>query len=126
MYSIVYHSTEKPDLSAEDISNILETARDFNKKNGITGCLIYHNHRFIQVLEGDRTILEELYSNIKKDKRHSNVKTLVQDFISERNFNIWSMAFIDLSPAHNNNKERELFEANLIAYCELVRISNEA
>lgn len=125
MYSIVYHSTESPNLTAKDISNILETARGFNEKNGITGCLIYHNNRFIQALEGDRTILEDLYLNIKKDKRHSDVKTLYQGFTSERNFNIWSMAFIDLSPAHDNPKERESFETNLIAYCEIVRISEE-
>lgn len=126
MYSIVYHSTESPDITAEDISNILETARVFNKKKGITGCLIYHNHRFIQVLEGDRKILEELYSTIKRDKRHSNVNTIYEDFTSERNFNIWSMGFIDLSSAHDDTKERELFESNLITYCELVRISEES
>jgi hypothetical protein len=123
MFSIVYHSTASPDLSAKDISNILETARDRNKENGITGCLIYHNRRFIQALEGERTILEKLYLNIEKDKRHSDVKTLYQGFTSERNFNIWSMGFIDHSPAHDNLKERELFKNKLIDYCELVQIS---
>jgi hypothetical protein len=126
MYSIIYHSTGNQDLTAKDISNILETARGFNKKNGITGCLIYHNHSFIQALEGDKRILEELYLYIKKDKRHSDVKTLYQDYTSERKFDIWNMAFIDLSTAQDNIKERELFEANFIAYCELVGISDEA
>jgi hypothetical protein len=124
MFSIIYRSTGNPDLTAKDISKILETARDFNKKNGITGCLIYHNHSFIQVLEGDKTILEEVYLNIKKDKRHSDVKTLYQDYAIERKFDIWNMAFIDLSANHNNITERKLFETNLIAYCKLVRISD--
>jgi hypothetical protein len=125
MYSIVYHSTGSPDLTAKDISSILENAREFNKINGITGCLIYHNHMFIQALEGDRTIIEELYLHVKKDKRHSDVKPLYQDFISERKFNIWNMAFIDLTPDHDNIMERELFETNFIAYCELVDKSDE-
>jgi hypothetical protein len=125
MYSIIYRSTGSPDLAAKDISNILETAREFNKINDITGCLIYHNHMFIQALEGDRTILEELYLRIKKDKRHSDVKILYQYFISERKFNIWNMAFIDLTSDHDNIKERELFETNFITYCELVGKSDE-
>ncbi|MFT6053355.1 MAG: hypothetical protein ACJAS3_000282 [Roseivirga sp.] len=126
MYSIVYHSTGSPDLTAKDISSILETSREYNKINGITGCLIYHNHRFIQALEGDRTILEELYLCVKKDKRHSDVKTLYQDIIAERKFNVWNMAFIDFTPDHDNIKERELFETNFIAYCKLVEKSDDA
>ena len=126
MYSIIYQSTGNPDLTSKDISNILETARGFNKKNGITGCLFYHNHTFIQVLESDKAILEELYLNIKKDKRHSNVKTLYKDYTSKRKFDIWNMAFFDLSTAHESIKERELFKANFIAYCELEEKSDEA
>lgn len=126
MYSIVYHSTANLDLTAKDISNILETSRDWNKKNGISGSLIYHNHRFIQILEGDKTILEELYVHIKKDKRHSDIKLLNKSLISERTFKKWSMAFIDLSHDNQSNKERELFKTNLISYSELGEWSAES
>jgi hypothetical protein len=120
MYSIVYHSTKSPDLTAKGISKIIKTSRYFNKKYNITGCLIYHNHSFIQSLEGDRTILEELYLKIKKDKRHCDVNTLYQDFTLEKNFKFWNMAFIDLSLAQNNINKLNLFETNLITYCELM------
>jgi hypothetical protein len=126
MYALVYHSTANLDLTAKDVSNILETAQDFNKKNSVSGCLIYHNHRFIQILEGDKTILEELYLNIKKDKRHSEVKLLYKYFTIERIFRKWSMAFIDLSPANENIKDRKLFKTNLIAYWNLLERSDQA
>ncbi len=126
MYSIIYRSTGSPDLAAKDISNILETAREFNKINDITGCLIYHNHMFIQALEGDRTILEELYLRIKKDKRHSDVTLLYNPSKRERTFSNWSMAFIDLSIDNDNTEERKLFKTNLITYSELAEISDQA
>ena len=37
MYALVYHSTANLDLTAKDISNILETSRYWNKKNGVSG-----------------------------------------------------------------------------------------
>jgi hypothetical protein len=77
-------------------------------------------------LEGDKTILEELYLNIKKDKRHSEVKLLYKYFTIERIFRKWSMAFIDLSPANENIKDRKLFKTNLIAYWNLLERSDQA
>ena len=77
-------------------------------------------------MEGDKTILEELYLNIKKDKRHSDVKLLYKYFTIERTFRKWSMAFIDLSPANKNIKERKLFKTNLIAYWNLLERSDQA
>lgn len=126
MYTIVYVSTANLDLTAKDISNILETACNFNKKSGVSGCLIYHNHRFLQILEGDKTTVEELYLNIKKDTRHSDVTLLYNSFTRERTFSKWSMSFIDLSPNNENTEERKLFKTNLITYLELVEVFNQA
>tara|TARA_B110000090_G_C12950046_1_gene280746 strand:+ start:29 stop:460 length:432 start_codon:yes stop_codon:yes gene_type:complete len=126
MYTIVYGSTANRDLTAKDNSNILETSLDFNEKNDVSGCLIYHNHRFVQILEGDKTIVEELYLNIKKDKRHSDVTLLYNPSKRERTFSNWSMAFIDLSIDNDNTEERKLFKTNLITYSELAETSDQA
>jgi hypothetical protein len=77
-------------------------------------------------LEGDKTIVEELYLNIKKDTHHSDVKLLYNSFTRERTFSNWSMAFIDLSLDNENTEERKLFKTNLITYSELVEISDQA
>ena len=49
MYELLYNSTAAKDLKEEDISNILETSREFNLKNNLSGCLVFHNNKFIQI-----------------------------------------------------------------------------
>ena len=119
MYKIIYRSTANPNLTSEDISNILNTARDFNKKHRITGCLIYYNHKFIQILEGEKIIVEELFSKIKMDKRHFDVELLVDIFRKERIFTNWSMAYLNLDSEDMNDKEHQSFKTNLITYSML-------
>ena len=53
IFELIYYSTASPDLSTNDILNILENSRDFNSKNEITGCLLYHNNEFVQLIEGE-------------------------------------------------------------------------
>lgn len=120
LYKLVYQSTANPNLTPKDISNILNTARDFNKKNNITGCLIFYNQKFLQILEGDKTTVEELYSRIKLDERHTEVKLLVDLFKRERIFNNWSMAFVDLDSEELRITDYEAFRNNLITYIELI------
>lgn len=68
MYELIYYSTANPTLNANDISNILKTSRDFNLKNDITGCLLYYNNEFIQILEGDRMAIKKLYATLNRMK----------------------------------------------------------
>jgi hypothetical protein len=122
MYTIVYFSTAAKNLTSKDISNILETARDFNFKNDISGCLIYHNNHFCQILEGDKTILDELFFNITKDSRHFNVNILYENYSKKRSFKLWNMAFID-AEAIVKNGERKIFVDNLRGFLKLVKSS---
>ena len=124
MFKIIYQSTANPNITSDEISNILNTARDFNKKHHITGCLIYYNHKFLQILEGEKSIVEDLYSKIKTDKRHSNVKLLIDISKKERIFSNWNMAFINLDSDDANNDKKESFKSNLITYIDLIDKSN--
>ncbi len=64
MFQLIYHSLAKPGLTLSEIDAILAKASAFNTKNNITGCLLYHNHEFIQILEGEMDHIESLYVNI--------------------------------------------------------------
>ena len=55
--------------------------------------MLYHKGQFLQLLEGDFEILNELYTRIRKDKRHQDVITLHMKEIDERIFDDWSMAY---------------------------------
>lgn len=116
MFELVYTSLAKPDLSSDDVHDILKTARTFNADHNITGCLLYHNNEFLQILEGDKTHVEALYKSIAKDKRHSNVKLLAGEPKTERIFSDWNMAFheLDESDFQKNN-----FVKNFTAFSDL-------
>lgn len=111
MYKLIYKSTASPNLKKEDIVDILKTAREFNGEHEISGCLIYYNGKFLQILEGDKAIVEELYGRIQKDKRHFNVKLTGDGYYNSRIFSNWSMAFVGVGDL--NNIENELFKSNL-------------
>lgn len=93
LFELIYRSEAKPDVEEEDLLNILSTARTFNGDNDITGCLLYNNGSFVQMLEGEFTVLNELYLRIREDKRHKNVVTLHMKEITERLYPDWKMAF---------------------------------
>ena len=77
--------------------SILKTALSFNKVNQITGVLCQGTGFFIQMLEGERSIINQLYSRIIRDSRHKDVELVGFEEINQRKFKQWSMALIDLS-----------------------------
>lgn len=119
MYEITYCSSARPDLRAEDISDILETAQQFNSENDITGCLLYHNQEFVQILEGDKDILQRLYSKITQDKRHTHVMLLSEGTKKERVFSDWSMAFHELGSDEVRGIGSTAFVDNMITFSQL-------
>lgn len=74
MYELIYRFLASRNVSTSDISEILERAGNFNSQNEITtGCLLLHNNEFIQILEGQKNKLFDLYDSIKNDEYHINV-----------------------------------------------------
>ena len=50
----------------------------------------------MQVLEGSRDTVAEVYERIRRDPRHHQLDLLFEGPIDEREFDDWSMAFVDL------------------------------
>ena len=93
---LAYISTQVSLLSPSAIQEILTKSIANNASIGVTGMLIYYNGTFLQVLEGYSKTVDELYSVIKRDKRHQNVITLYKNNIESANFSAWSMGFVDV------------------------------
>jgi hypothetical protein len=93
----VYASRAASALTPPMIEDILEKSRINNPAHGITGILCYSGDVFIQVLEGARDEVCELYNAIVRDQRHANVRILVFEEIRERKFCNWTMGHVDLS-----------------------------
>ena len=104
LYELIYSSHAIPDISEKDIENILSTARDFNEANEITGCLLFNNNQFLQLLEGQFDIVMELYDRIKKDPRHQNHMTLQMRETDYRIYPNWTMAFQSMDKSQVKSK----------------------
>jgi hypothetical protein len=93
MFELVYYSISKTEITTEMIGDILKKSRETNSKKNITGCLLFYDKVFLQLLEGEKEVVQELYEKIKKDERHSEVTLLIEQEVTERMFPAWSMAF---------------------------------
>lgn len=92
-YQIVYYSTATQAFSEQDLINLLTLANNYNKPLGITGCLVYAHGKFIQLLEGERQAVLDLFEKIKRDPRHNNVTVTVEMMVNQKLFPDWGMAF---------------------------------
>ncbi|WP_339658379.1 BLUF domain-containing protein [uncultured Polaribacter sp.] len=118
MFELVYYSiinTQKGKTSIQIMDEILSKSREFNSHKNITGCLLFRNNVFLQLLEGKKEDVQNLYSSIKKDNRHSNVTLIIEQDVEERMFPDWSMAFYEST---NTNADMNQFIKNIIFFSE--------
>lgn len=108
MFSLIYRSWAKDSFDIPLIYKMLSEARDFNAMHHITGCLLYHKGRFIQMLEGDEKQVLSLYERIENDHRHKNVELLEEETIRARLFDEWSMAFQDMGDAIQHARYKKI------------------
>ena len=97
VYQLTYRSKAIEDITPNDVYEIVKTAKEFNSSLDITGCLIFDNGYFIQILEGKKEYVEELYFKIKKDRRHTFANVLSKGIAPKRIFENWDMAYMNLT-----------------------------
>jgi hypothetical protein len=73
------------------LDSILEQSNRKNPQLGVTGLLLSTDDVFVQVLEGGRDAVCDLYNAIVSDRRHHNVRLLAYEEIAERRFGNWTM-----------------------------------
>ena len=93
----LYASRATTALTESHIDSILEQSRSNNPMLGLTGILCFTDDVFIQVLEGGRDEVCELFNNIIRDNRHSDVTILAFEEIAQRRFSNWTMGKVDIS-----------------------------
>ncbi len=94
---LLYASRAAEPVSTEMVNDILLKARSHNPAMGVTGVLCFGGDIFLQVLEGGRDQVNQLYSKILQDKRHKEVILLEYGEIAERHFNHWTMGQVNLN-----------------------------
>ena len=93
----LYASRAAAGTSAAVLDDLLAQSRRNNPGQGITGMLCVSGDVFIQVLEGGRDEVCELYNAIVRDPRHAHVRLLTYDEIPQRQFGAWTMGQVNLT-----------------------------
>ena len=93
LVELSYLSEAVSDMSFLGLMRLLESARAFNQKNGVTGILLYDNQQFGQIIEGEHANVMKAWKRIQEDKRHHRVELLEIREITERNFPDWLLRF---------------------------------
>jgi hypothetical protein len=79
----------------EEIESILKGARAANARRHITGVLVHAGAYFAQLLEGEKASVEGAMRDIVADRRHDQVRILMDRGASVRMCEGWHMAFLD-------------------------------
>jgi len=116
LYEIVYQSLAEKDFKLKELNELMVFSTAANVENGITGCLMYHNRTFIQVLEGDIEQVKALYAKIQNDNRHSKVETVWEGEIGERGFSGWSMSLMNLGDINISGLFSDFLDSDELSY----------
>ena len=82
----------------ENIANqIVSLAVLNNTKLGITGAMTFDGNDFAQILEGDKTVVLDLFEKIKADPRHDSIRLIKDQAIKTRHYAEWAMKHLDSS-----------------------------
>lgn len=96
-HCIVYFSSSADPLDENELAAILEQSRQNNRKLGVTGVMLYVRGSIVQVLEGAKQAVDALFERIQHDNRHTDVVTVLNRPISQRQFGNWSMGYETLT-----------------------------
>lgn len=84
-------------MTEDELLLLLEQARARNLKQNVTGMLLYAGGKFFQVLEGEKSDVEEIFKVIENDERNKGTIVVEKEDINERTFSDWSMGFKHLT-----------------------------
>ncbi|CAB1369627.1 EAL domain-containing protein [Denitratisoma oestradiolicum] len=101
LHFLIYVSRATAPMSADDLASLLKQARNCNRAEGITGCLIHQDGYFMQMLEGRREAIAQLMDRIRTDPRHQDVRLVIEGPAQRRVFQDWGMALRDISLVRN-------------------------
>lgn len=119
MFQLIYSSVPTADLDQDRLKAIAADASKRNKAQNITGILIMSDGVILQVLEGDETVVRELYAAIEKDRRHSECKLLLERKTKARAFSEWSLGY-------SNAEDGFAYEMRLLIHALKAKQANRA
>jgi hypothetical protein len=93
LYYLIYSSIPAKVLNEEELHDLLAVSRTANEIHHVTGMLLCLSGMYIQLIEGPKAEIIQLYKNIRNDSRHYQVTTLIEGDIEARFFPDWHMGY---------------------------------
>ena len=97
---LVYTSVSTQRMSENELMDMLKISKKRNEASGITGMLLYLDPFFMQVLEGEDTVISQVFDRIKKDPRYHKTSPIYKNTIQKRHFENWTMGFEHIEHKH--------------------------
>ncbi|MEH3046170.1 BLUF domain-containing protein [Sphingomonas adhaesiva] len=91
LFRIIYTSRASRFFESAEMRELCHVAAANNRRNGLTGLLLYDGVRFLQALEGDHDNVISVMRRIADDKRHYDMTYAYRDRAPHREFPEWSM-----------------------------------
>lgn len=94
LHRLIYYSTMEPRLGTNLMAMLDELRESSSRRNaalGVTGALLACHGRFLQVLEGEKQAVLQVYGSISTDPRHAELKILENRPVPARQFTDWRL-----------------------------------
>ena len=92
---IVYTSHATEQFNKRNLLDLLHSSRGYNTIDNITGVLMHRDGVFLQIIEGESDVVDDLFRRLGNDKRHDNIKMIQDCSPDKRLFSSWAMGCAD-------------------------------
>ncbi|MBT8263544.1 MAG: BLUF domain-containing protein [Bacteroidia bacterium] len=86
-------SSARVNITEDELTDLFGITEKNNIGKNITGILLYESGKFLQVLEGEETVLKNLYEKIEADSRHNNIFVILNQKCKRRIFEKYASRF---------------------------------
>ncbi|WP_034062288.1 BLUF domain-containing protein [Lacinutrix jangbogonensis] len=91
--SICYRSSLNKELSILETEHLFDVCKKNNDSLNLKGLLYKCDSCFFQIIEGPKAHIDALYTKIKSDKRHKDIKVLLNQPIKEFTFSNFTTGY---------------------------------
>ena len=91
IHQLVYESHPTEALNKEQLRDILTKSQFKNIRLNLSGLLVFHAGKFMQLLEGGKKEVGELFEAIRRDPRHTDIKVVLESDCQFRSMPSWVM-----------------------------------
>ena len=95
LYFVLYISRATVPFNRQGLEGLRRKIRRNNRRAGVSGCLLYMDGEFMQMLEGKRDELQKLIETIRTDPLHTDLRVVIEGPTHRRVFSDWGMVVRD-------------------------------